>query len=586
MSNYILGISLGYNASACIMNADHRVVYAASEERFTNVKNCKYFPLLAIKNGIEFLGINPKNIKICRYSHYQNADIYDLYRHSYGIDKKLPERNYPYTTDSVMNWNRNSEFEESFIRQQLYMLGIDVQRVERVNHHLAHASCAYVLRPSFGDFRNNLYVVMDGFGDGDSITMWIEQNGNLTPIYSAPMRKSIALVYQFVTGALGYKEHQHEGKITGLAAFGDPEKYYREFTALYNSFENIEHDPSVESPIIDFDIFTVMKNRTYDFVNNIVDGMSDKAKFEESKHIAASLQAFTEDKAIEFIEEVIHECKFKKVNIMLSGGLFANVKINQKVHENIPEVENIFIAPPMGDEGTCIGAACAGELYYKSDYTMTNITMRMGTSHTIYEEVMLDNDLNFELIKNEKKVAKSIAYDLSENKIVCLFDGRMEFGPRALIGRTIMYNCRDVGANDWLNKQLGRTEFMPFAPFCKEEHAHDLFYNVKGKEYALKNMTITVNCTDEFIQDYPAACHVDNTARPQVISADENSLAWAILDEYQNITGEKALINTSFNLHNYPIIESVRVAIDSWKQSNTHCLYLGRGGIWYKITRK
>jgi carbamoyltransferase len=274
---------------------------------------------------------------------------------------------------------------------------------------------------------------------------------------------------------------------------------------------------------------------------------------------------------------------------MLSGGLFANVKINQKVHENIPEVKNIFVAPPMGDEGTCIGAAYYRNRHKPAGTVMTNMTMRMGTSHSTDEVATLllaDEDLEAEALTGYLATAKAIAKDLSESKIVCLFDGRMEFGPRALIGRSIMYNCRDNGANDWLNKQLGRTEFMPFAPFCKEEHARDLFHNVDGKEFALKNMTVTVNCTDEFIQNYPAACHVDNTARPQVISSNENELAWMILDEYEAITGEKALINTSFNLHNYPIIESPEVAIDSWKQSNTQSLYIGRNGSWYKITRK
>ena len=584
--NYTIGISLGFNASACIIDDQHNILYAASEERFTNEKNCKKFPLLAIQNGILTTGIDSKDIVSCWYSHYQDADVYDLYRHTYGIDKKIPQRILVRDYERI-NQYRNEELEESFIRSQLYMLGLDITNIVRVNHHAAHAYCSRALTPYHNSDNTNLYVVMDGFGDGESISMWIEKDNSLQRIYSLPMKKSIALVYQFVTGALGYKEHQHEGKLTGLAAYGDPKKYYREFVALYESFENIEKNPSVISPIIDFDIFTEMKKRTYAFVNKIIEGMSDSMKFEESKHIAASLQAFAEDKAIQYIEEVIAKNQFKCVNAMLSGGLFANVKINQKVHENIPEVENVFIAPPMGDEGTCIGAACFRKYIKMPENIMTNMTMRMGTSHDVSEvRSLIDDELNCQLLEGVEATAKSIAKDLSENKIVCLYDGRMEFGPRALIGRSIMYNCRDKGANDWLNKQLGRTEFMPFAPFCKEEHAQDLFYNVNGKEYALKNMTVTVDCRDEFIQNYPAACHVDNTARPQVISSNENELAWAILDGYEAITGEKALINTSFNLHNYPIIESPEVAIDSWKKSNTQSLYIGRNGAWYKITRK
>ena len=589
--NYTLGISLGFNASACIMDESQNVLYAASEERFTNKKNCKQFPLLAIKNGLEFTGISPEDIKTCNYSHYQNADIYDIYRHTYGIDDKINVRNYPKHIDDHAHKYFLKKFEEEFIYHHLYMLGIAVRKIERINHHYAHAACAYNLSPFHNSNLTNLYVVMDGFGDGESITMWIEKDNALKKIESKPMFQSVALVYQFVTGALGYKEHQHEGKLTGLAAYGHDTKYYDDFEALYDNFKDIEHDENVKSPIIDFDIFTEMKKRTYDFVNNIIKDMSPEEKFEESKHIAASLQRFAEFKALDYIGRVIRQNGFEKVNVLLSGGLFANVKINQKVHEFIPQVANVFVAPPMGDEGTCIGAACGTVLVDKSNSTMTNMTMRMGTSHVSAEvseviEGLIEDDIICDSVQSVNHLAKAIANDLSKNKIVCLFDGRMEFGPRALIGRSIMYNCRDVGANDWLNKQLGRTEFMPFAPFCKEEHCDDLFYDVAGKEYALKNMTVTVDCKDEFIQNYPAACHVDATARPQVISKNENEIAWAILDEYEAITGEKALINTSFNLHNYPIIESPKVAVLSWLKSNTHSLYIGCDGLWYKLSRK
>lgn len=583
---YTIGISLGYNASACIMDENQNVIYAASEERFTNTKNTKQFPLLAIKNGLETTGINPSDIVYCRYSHYQNADIYDMYRHSYGIDGKLPERTYPKLSSPISTINQ-IEFEETFIKAHLYMLGVNVKQIKRIHHHYAHAACSYILTPFHDKDATNLYVVMDGFGDGMSVSAWRENDNVLELLGNMPMCKSIALVYQFVTGALGYKEHQHEGKLTGLAAYGDDKKYYLEFSNLYDSFENIVSDPECDSPIVDFDIFTEMKKRTYALVNSFTKGMSDAEKFEESKHIAAALQTFAENKALEYIYGIIFNCGFTNVNIMLSGGLFANVKINQKVHELVPEVKNVFVAPPMGDEGTCIGAAAGYVLQERPDATMTNMTMRMGTSHTVDEVLdVMDDELGYELIEDAQSVAEAIGRDLSENKIVCLFDGKMEFGPRALIGRSIMYNCRDVGANDWLNKQLGRTEFMPFAPFCKEEHMRDLFHETEGKEFALKNMTVTVNCKDEFIQNYPAACHVDNTARPQVISQDENEVAWMILDEYEKITGEKALINTSFNLHNYPIIESPKVAVESWKQSNTHCLYIGCGQKWYRIIRK
>ena len=133
---YILGISLGFNASACIIDENCNILYSASEERFTNLKNCKQFPLLAIKNGIEFLDIDPTDIRACHYSHYQDADIYDLYRHTYGIDSKLEKQNYPAKMGSLLRHSYNITQEENVIRSHLFMLGVDVTEIKRINHHL------------------------------------------------------------------------------------------------------------------------------------------------------------------------------------------------------------------------------------------------------------------------------------------------------------------------------------------------------------------------------------------------------------------------------------------------------------------
>ena len=151
----------------------------------------------------------------------------------------------------------------------------------------------------------------------------------------------------------------------------------------------------------------------------------------------------------------------------------------------------------------------------------------------------------------------------------------MEFGPRALCHRSILYNCDTKETNDWLNKKLSRTEFMPFAPVCREEVADDLFKNLDGGRYSARFMTMTFDCTDEFIKNYPAACHIDNTARPQIIRSEDDSFMWLLLKEYERKTSKKALINTSFNLHNWPIIENELVGIKSWITSDTDCLVIG-----------
>lgn len=559
--NYYLGISLGYNASACIFSDAGELLYAASEERFTGEKNCKKFPFNSIRNGLKQLNIKGENIVGCTYSHYQNYYPYDILRHTFHIDDSIPERP---TIDTMID----SVNEIDLIRIFLSTMNINCS-IERVNHHLAHAMSSYYFYPVNKDF-TNYYIVADGFGDGDSISIFCDYNC-WNKIMSWPMCKSLGLLYQFTTGALGYTEHKHEGKITGLAAFGSP-IYYKEYDELFTSFETLENT-DCNSPIIDFSIFQQMKTMTYQFVQNILDKSKDH--FETSKDIAASLQNYVEDKIIEFIRPYL----LKECNVYLSGGLFANVKINQRIHENITTIKNIYVAPPMGDEGTCVGSVVS-KFYPNVIKDCSNMSVRKGTFDCrSYDDVLCilrdyPRSVFIEKFNTISECTKNIALDLAQKKIVCVFDGPMEFGPRALIGRSIIYNCKDKSANDWLNKQLGRTEFMPFAPFCKSEYCDDLFYNTEGKKNSMRHMTVTVDCKDEFINNYPAACHIDNTARPQIVFKNELPFAWKILDEYEKMTGEKVLINTSFNLHNYPIIESVETAIGSWFTSNTDCLYI------------
>lgn len=569
----ILGISLGYNASACIISDDGKLLYSGSEERFNNRKNTKMFPMLSIKNGIESLNLNVEDINACYYSHYQNYDIYDLYRHNYNINDIIETR----AIKQNRSLYKEELLEKSFIEQHLYMLGIECETIERVNHHLSHAYCSYSLFESKGN--NNLYIVMDGFGDGLSISAYRESVFGLSKIYELPMCKSIALLYQFVTGALGFKEHQHEGKITGLASFGKP-IYYNELKELFENFSTFKNDSNVYSPIIDFNIFEKMKKSVYSFVNNLLD--KNEQSWETFENISSSLQNYTEDYVIDIVKDIIDKCDLDCCDLYLSGGLFANVKLNQHIIDRIKNVNNIFIAPCMGDEGTCIGAVMSNLYPMKCVDKMSNKTMRIGTQKLATINDIPEN-IRYDLIEDIDVLADDISKELSENKIVCLFDGKMEFGPRALIGRSILYNCKDKNSNTWLNHQLGRTEFMPFAPFCKEESIDKLFYNTNGKEVALKNMTITVDCKEYFIENCPAACHIDNTARPQVITKDELPIAWKILDCYEKRTGEMALINTSFNLHNFPIIESISNAIYSWLTSNTHCLYINCKEGWYKL---
>lgn len=555
---FYLGLSLGFNSSACVYSDKRGVLAAISQERMNGEKNTKELPLDAAVRCCEMAGV--KRIQRIAISHYE--EIHQSYFKRYGAAFCL----------------RGTRV-ETMLANYFKSKGIEIDNIDfvRVDHHVAHAFSAFAFydAPKPGDY----IITSDGFGDGHS-GMIYEYLGDVVSLVD--LKNSIALVYQFVTGALGYKEHQHEGKITGLAAFGIP-KYLSKFEELYNvsetgnfldfKSENYELTPDeyaqyLNSYIVDFDEFLKLKKAVYGLVNELIENGA------EPRDIAASVQEFAERYTLKWIHDSVRHIK---KNCYLAGGLFANVKINQRI-KDMGLFKNVYVCPAMGDEGTAVGAV----LWHTNKFGRKISPNQCGTCpecniNEVKDALItrgLEDKYTVRQVKLEDGLIETVANYLAEDKIVCLMRERMEFGPRALCHRSILYNCDTKETNDWLNKKLSRTEFMPFAPVCREEVADDLFKNLDGGRDSAKHMTMTFDCTDEFIQNYPAACHIDNTARPQIVLQNEDPFIWSVLDVYQKRTGKKALINTSFNLHNYPIIESSHVAFESWLQSDTDVLVI------------
>ena len=559
MEKFYLGLSLGFNSSAALVSNVRGLIAAISQERLNGQKNTKELPIDAALECLKICEVN--RIEKVTISHYEEI------RQDYF--KKYTPVKYSHYFENK-NWN-------NAIMMILDENDIMCQHrdIVRISHHEAHAFSAYAF---YGFPKTNDYTITsDGFGDGFSGT--ILHNDNV--LSAVKLKNSIALVYQFVTGALGFKEHQHEGKITGLAAFGKP-IYLKTFYNLYRSVEDGNFldfkddewtvEEVVNSPIIDFDKFLKLKKAVYELVYTLQDNYNAKRE-----DIAASVQEFAEETTIKWIKAY---CENKKSNCYLAGGLFANVKINQRVKET-GLFKNVFVAPCMGDEGTAVGAAlkvCKIENEDFEIYPGASPTKFVFAGNTIkgkvFEYVNSQNLKNYNVIELTDNIEEEVAKRLANNKIVCIVKDRMEFGPRALCHRTIMYNCDTKETNDWLNKKLSRTEFMPFAPVCMEEVADDLFKDLDGGRDSAKLMTMTFDCKDEFVENYPAACHIDNTARPQIVSKYDDAFTWNILFNYYKMTGKKALINTSFNLHNWPIIATKEVALESWLKSDTDCILI------------
>ena len=262
--------------------------------------------------------------------------------------------------------------------------------------------------------------------------------------------------------------------------------------------------------------------------------------------------------------------------VCLAGGVFANVKANQRIHE-IPGVENIFVYPAMGDDGLSGGAALLAyynqpEVKDKKSSEIKDINKGLEFSNDEIKIALEKANIQFEYFED---VEKQIATILNEGKVVGRFNGRMEYGPRSLGNRSIIGSPFDPSINNWLNKKLKRTEFMPFAPSINVEHAGTYFENYSNEHIAAEFMTVTYNVKEEMKEKIPAVVHIDGTARPQVVKADINPSYHRIIDEFYKLSGVPVVLNTSFNVHEQPIVCSPEDAIAGFQEGKLDVLAIG-----------
>jgi carbamoyltransferase len=291
--------------------------------------------------------------------------------------------------------------------------------------------------------------------------------------------------------------------------------------------------------------------------------------------LAASVQTLLEEIGIEFIQYWLRKTGLR--SIAVAGGVFSNVKFNQRVHE-LPEVDNIFVHPAMDDSGLAVGgafAALADEPGKDPARLMQHLSnVYFGTSYTDEEIRQCIESFGYQATY-EENITDAIADLLVQGRVVARFTGRMEYGPRALGHRSILYQTTDPSINDWLNAHLLRTEFMPFAPATLVEYADECFEGLDGARDSARFMTITFNCTEQMRAQSPGVVHVDGTARPQIIDPQTSPDFYKILTAYHQRTGIPSLINTSFNMHGEPIVCTPEDALRSFNEGKLDYLAIG-----------
>ena len=558
----ILGINHSHDAGAAIIE-EGKIVAAVNEERLNRIKLYWGFPLLSVREVFRISGLKPGDIDYVAVSNITpGAGIGQEY-HEYKFKRRL--MSYMAYLPFIFGTNAFASFYKSFyslfrkrgsVTSALKRLGIDAP-VSFVEHHKGHAASAFYTSP-FGS--DTLVVTTDGAGDGLCASIsTVNSDFGMKRVAQTPFFHSPASIYGYTTYNMGFIPNKHEGKLTGLAAHGKPQNTYEIYKKI-ESVDGLKYKVSLYPPW------------GYRAVKKLHMLMWHKKR----EDIAAGLQKRSEEVAAILVSNALK--KFPRKNIALAGGLFANVRVNQRIAE-LPGVNKVFIHPHMGDGGQSVGAAYAlwAELLLdsgKKPKPVFHDNVYFGPEFTDeeIEAALKQGNLKYRLVRDVEQEAAEL---IGNKKVVGRFNGRMEYGPRALGNRSILADPTDKSINDWLNKKLKRTEFMPFAPSMLSEHAEKYFNNFATGEIAAKFMTITFDCTRLCAKNAPAVTHIDNTARPQTVTKEQNPSYYKLLTIYNELTGLPIFVNTSFNEHEQPIVCTPKDAVDSFKQGNIDVLAIG-----------
>ncbi len=555
----ILGINYLSESSVCLIE-NGELKFAISEERINRIKNWYGNPFKAVKECLSYNKIKIKDIDYIAShgtSSFDKNNAIDKAGYTRAIleiiesklpssDKKFLIKKLKYRLEKEKKaYRRNKKLIEQLKKKFK-------KKIEIYDHHKCHAaSAAY-----FSRWRECMVLTMDGYGDSASSKLFKFKNNKLNEIKNASILSSLGYFYGSITKYLGFRPQRHEGKVLGLAAYGNSKKVYKiMFKLIYFDKKKQNFSTGFKHGYLPLFRNEYFKKIFRNF---------------KKKDIAAAAQKRLEDVVLEYIKNTRVIKSFK---IALAGGVFANVKLNQKI-KDLKFVKDIFIFPNMGDGGLSVGAAALSHVKHtqKKFFYLKNVYLGKSYNDKEIKKEILSQGLSYVTSDNMDKL---VATKLHKGKVVAIFNERMEFGPRALGNRSILSRATDKKINKILNKKLKRTEFMPFAPITLENQRAKMFYNTSKGKFSGMFMTLTYHCKKKMISLSPAAVHIDDTARPQFINRINNPKLYNILNEYYKISKIPNLINTSFNMHEEPIVYSPNDAIRAFLQSKIDYLYIG-----------
>ena len=585
----ILGISAFYHDSAATIVLDGKIVAAAQEERFTRIKHDSSFP----NNAVEFV-LKFSNLKL------SDVDHIVFYEKPFLKFERLLEtyvafapRGFAQFVKAMPIWLRDKLFQKKMLLNLLKEHDDNFKDENKMlfsEHHLSHAASAFYPSP----FNEAVVLTADGVGEWATTTVAVGKGNKLNMKKEIHFPHSLGLLYSAFTYYTGFKVNSGEYKLMGLAPYGEP-KYYNQ---IKDNLIDIKNDGSFRLNQ-DFFNYATGLTMTNDKFHNLFGKKPRNSKEDKITQfhmdIAASIQKVTEDIMLSLAISLRQE--FNIPNLCLAGGVALNCVANGKIlKEKI--FDNIWIQPAAGDAGGSLGAALAfWHIEQNKERKISNTDDMQGSylgpqySQQEVERKLNDLGAKFEIL-NEENLINRVTEDLSKGNVIGWFQGRMEFGPRALGARSIIGDPRSPSMQKNLNLKIKyRESFRPFAPSVMREDLSDWFEMDCDSPYMLFVSDVVQNKRRSMTKDeeslfgidklnakrseIPAVTHVDYSARIQTVHKETNSKYYKLLSEFKKKTGCPVLVNTSFNVRGEPIVNTPEDAFNCFMGTELDVLAIG-----------
>ncbi len=589
---YILGISCFYHDSAAALIEDGKLVAAAMEERFTRKKNDNGFPEKAIAFCLKQAGITGADLE---YVVFYEKPLVKFERILLTTLSTFPQ-SADVWRDAMLNWLKDKLWIKNIIQKEV---GIKYDRVLFCDHHMSHAASAFFSSP----FKEAAVLTVDGVGEwtttttGKATSVWEgdtsgHARNEINLFREERFPHSIGLLYSAFTAYLGFHVNNGEYKVMGMAPYGEPRyidkvqklfqqnvadgsfKLNMDYFSFHNSTENTYNRRFLDlfgAPRpIDNDFFTMATNP---------ERASEKAAMTENQRyadIAASIQRVTEDALITIANKLHEQTGMSK--LVMAGGVALNTKANYRILAETP-FDEIYIQPAAGDDGGALGAALWAYhlvLNKPRNWVLPNAYWGQEYSDAEYATFLDSTGQKYTHFDNDDTLLDMLAQKLTQEKVIGFFQGRFEWGPRALGNRSIIADPRSEAMKEVVNTKIKfREPFRPFAPVILRDRAAEYFDYPGVEQHEAPRYMLMVSPIKQDKQDQiQAVCH-QGTGRLQTIERETNPRYYGVIERFGDLTGVPVLLNTSFNLRGEPIVTSPRDAWNTFCNSDIDLLVLG-----------